>query len=1064
MAPKQKTKVQTTLLSFFGGGTASTPVAKAKPAVRPAPKKTKATTRATASPKKKVRVAKPVPQPVEDDDVLFSDFEDVEEIRTAATGARRAVIESDSEDEFIAPDEELEDLDAVLQGLNEGAPAAGMKTPGRAAVASIKSPARSPTTEDEVEVEQEQEDHCLGDFSPTSPPQPRGRRPKAAMPAPVKEVGRFSFMVDRKDLAGRRPGEEGYDSNTLLITPGQMSKLTNFEQQFWGVKQRNMDTVILFKKGKFYEMFEQDADVGHRELDLRITERVNMRMTGVPEAGWERWAARLLARGYRVGRVEQVGTAAQATKQKAKIIKRELVEVLTGGTVADPAMVPTRATTYLLALAEDPASTTDAPAYGYTLLNASSGVFHVGSAVDTIHLDTLRTILHQTDPREVLLSPTINAGVATFIRRRLGRLASPFDAPEDAVATMLGLGDGRTVPDVVKAHPRPVGMVFGYLKGLKLLPELLANGSWVPYDVTTHGDALQLDVSSMENLAVLANEDGGVRGTLLEYLGRTSTAMGHRLLRTWLCRPLRRLDAIKERQDAVRALHGAFPTHQAVVAALDPLPDLERLFSRGLAGKLGLAHFVRLLDGLEACSAVRAAVEPLPSPALQEFVSSDMWDALDAMQEHYTAAFDRERAAAGALEVTPGAHAGFDAASALVRELESRLAAELDHIQQSFPEAGYEHLQAEGYQVVLPPKVTPPDDWKLMSRTKAKARYWPPAVQRLVTDHTVAKDELKDVQAGMLSDFQRAMAKWRGAVTDMLNGIAQIDLLAAFATVAATSPVTVCLPDIQPEVTKAGDAFFTASELRHPAAAASGAFIPNDVTLGGPAPSVTLLTGPNLGGKSTVLRQVCLAVILGQVGAFVPAAECSFTVADAVLTRCGARDMILSGQSTLHVELAEAARILHQATPNTVAILDELGRGASAVDGHALGFAAVTAIAAAGYRCLFATHDHALVRDVAGGPDVSPCFMDCAVDDASGDIRFFYTLRPGILNKSFGPNVAQLAGVPLTIVRHAQQLSAEREAQEARSVLMAAIDNADGPDGAAYLQTRAAEWVRLTGE
>ncbi|KAG9394333.1 Mismatch repair protein Msh6 [Carpediemonas membranifera] len=1093
MAPKQKTKVQATLLSFFGAGAQQTSKATMQPAPTPKAVKTKAPQRTPkATPAKRARKAdKPVVQekPVKAkqpqasvalDDDLLSDFED-----EAPTSQPAAVSNNDSSDEefVVDADEPLEDLDAVLATLSsQPVDRDRPKVDVSPAVSPMPQRGKARTMLDDDEEEDDDEpsqpeetDAVLAGFSPTSPRKARAaRRPTVSTGKADKEAAtRFPFLVHRKDAKGRRPGDPGFDSNTLLITPDQMASMTNFEQQFWAVKRDHMDTVILFKKGKFYEMFEGDADVGHRELDLRITERVNMRMTGVPESGWERWAAKLLARGYRVGRVEQVETAAQASKGKSKIIKRELIEVLTSGTVVDPDMVPSRSTTFLLALAPDPADTATAPAYGFVLMNASSGLFHMGRVADTPQLDGLRTLLHHSDPREVLVDPTLNSAVIAHMRRRLGRLCSTQTA-EDAIAAMNGhprfaeaeAADAprQYVPAVVTQYPAAtgaLGMVYAYLRELKLLDELVANGAWTAYELTTQSGTLQLDVSTLENLAVLTNDDGGSAGTLLEYVDRAKTAMGHRRLRDWVCRPLRGLAEIQERQEVVRAFMEDFGVLQTTVGTLDRVPDVERLVSRALSGKLPLGHFLRLLRAVETCREVRAALESLAGTAIVgEFVAADHWASVDDMLAFFYGAFDVAQAAEGKFIVNDGFHANHDKTRALIAKLESELEDRLADIQVDLPHAKFEHLQAERYQVVVRPDDAVPNDWRLMSRTKAKARYWPADVAPLVRDHAAATDDLKAIQGGLLADVQRDVSRWRGALNGLLDGIATIDILAAFASVALSSTQSVCLPTLLPEVTEPGAASFTATGLTHPSASRASGFIPNDVAIGGAAPSLLLLTGPNLGGKSTLLRQVSLAVILGQIGACVPAAACEFTIADAVLTRCGARDLILSGQSTLHVELSEAARILNTATPNSLAILDELGRGASSTDGHALGFAAVTAIAESGNRAIFATHDHSLVRDVRDSDRIEAYYMACEVPEGSDDIKFFYKLTKGSLNSSFGPNVAKLAGVAQTIVEHAQQLAADRERLEAGTALIAALEHGAGE---AFVQTRAAEWVRLMG-
>ncbi|KAI8462894.1 MAG: muts domain V-domain-containing protein [Monoraphidium minutum] len=621
---------------------------------------------------------------------------------------------------------------------------------------------------------------------------------------------------------------------------------------------------------------------------------------------------------------------------------------------------------------------------------------------------------------------------------------------------------------------------------------------------------MALDGAALENLELLENSAGGTAGTLLALLDHCTTPFGRRRLRQWLVRPLFRAADIARRQDAVEELMTPLADAAgAVRRSLAGVCDMERVLARlaasagGEGGGVGreAPHVVlyedvskkrvqRLVGAVRDMGAVGRALAELekacPSSAqLSALAGGGRWDSVEgALQEMEAAADWKEAQATGRVVPSHGADEAYDAACDLVSSTEDDLDDYLTLVRQKMgcKEVKYVAQNKESHVLEVPESALGrvPSSFALVSQKKGFKRYTTDKLKTLVKALAEAHEAREDAMGGILQSLERKFVARRELWSSAVEAAAVLDALMALAGAALSAEGVMTRPRVldAPDSDTAAPAsagrpagpYFHARQLRHPAGVcggAGGAFVPNDVRLGGGGPRLLLLTGPNMGGKSTLLRQVCLAAVLAQVGAWVPAEELEMTAMDGVYVRMGARDNILAGhdnilagQSTFFVELNETAAMLHRATERSLVALDELGRGTATLDGAAIASAVLEHLAHSTRCCgLFATHYHQLSCDPAPSasaaepaaaaadaegapPPAAPMHMGCAVagsgDDSEGgggggagraqEVTFLYQLTPGACPKSYGTNVARLAGLPGPVVSRAAEISRGHEA------------------------------------
>lgn len=698
---------------------------------------------------------------------------------------------------------------------------------------------------------------------------------------------RYPWLANVKDMDGNAPGHPDYDPRTIYVPPLAWSKFSPFEKQYWEIKQKFWDTVVFFKKGKFYELYENDATIGHQLFDLKLTDRVNMRMVGVPEMSLSHWANQFVAKGYKIARVDQSESALgkemrerDAKKGKEdKIIKRELACVLTAGTLVEGSMLQDDMATYCVAIKE--AVVDDLPAFGLAFVDTATGQFHVSEFVDDVDMTKFETFVAQTRPQEILLEKSC---VSTKALRILKNNTGPTTLwnylkpgkefwEGDITLKELEASDYFVSADDenVKAWPQVLrdarekellmsafGALTQYLRMLKIDRDLITIGNFEWYDPIKKASSLVLDGQTLINMEIFANSfDGGVDGTLFQLLNRCITPFGKRMFKQWVCHPLMDAKRINARLDAVDSLNADPSVRDQFSSQLTKMPDLERLISRVHAGVCKAQDFVRVLEGFEQIDYTMGLLKDSGSG---DGIIGQLIAAMPDMTEllaYWKTAFDRSKAKEnGILVPEPGVEEDFDTSQEFIEKLHKDLDNLLKKARRDLGSTAicYRDNGKEIYQLEVPIKVKNiPKDWNQMSATKQVKRYYFPELRSLIRKLQEAQEThsqiVKEVAGRFHARFDEHYGTWLAAV----RVISQLDCLISLAKASSSLGQPSCRPVFVDEERSV----LEFEELRHPCLASSvDDFIPNNIDLGGKEANINLLTGANAAGKSTILRMV----------------------------------------------------------------------------------------------------------------------------------------------------------------------------------------------------------------
>jgi DNA mismatch repair protein MSH6 len=884
----------------------------------------------------------------------------------------------------------------------------------------------------------------------------RKERPSASEPEK-----RYIWLANMQDGDRHPVGHPDYDARTLYIPPGAWDKFSPFEKQYWEIKSKFWDTIVFFKKGKFYELYEKDASVGHQLFDLKLTDRVNMRMVGVPEASLDMWATQFVAKGHKVARVDQMESALakemrerddnKSTAKKAdKVIRRELAAVLTAGTLVDTGMLQSDMSTYCMAIKE--IDRDNLPAFGVAFVDTASAQFQLCEINDDIDMTKFETLIAQMRPGELLIEKSCISAKALRILKNntapstIWNFLKPSKEfwPADIAIREIEANNyfESATEDNIEAWP-PVlreareqelvmssfGALLQYLRTLKIERDLVTCGNFQWYDPIRKATTLVLDGQSLINLEIFANSfDGSGEGTLFAMLNRCITPFGKRLLRQWVCHPLADAQKINARLDAVDALNADSTIMDNFSASLSKLPDLERLISRVHANRCKAQDFLKVLEGFEQ---IEYTISLLKQFGEGEGVIGQLITAMPDLASAlspWKSAFDRDLAKKeDVLVPEPGVEEDFDNSQQEIDDCKANLEQVLKKARKDLGNNTimYRDIGKEIYQLEVPKKVKVPNTWDQMSATAKVARYYTPELRKLVRALQEAQEThgqiVREVATRFCKRFDEEYQTWLAAV----KIIAQLDCLISLAKASASLGE----PSCRPQFSESKRTIVEFEELRHPCMLNTvNDFIPNDVRLGGDAANISLLTGANAAGKSTILRMTCVAVIMAQVGCYLPCTSATLTPVDRIMSRLGANDNIFAAQSTFFVELSETQKILSEATPRSLVILDELGRGTSSYDGVAVAQAVLHDIASrVGCVGFFATHYRSLAKEFEFHPEVQNKRMRIHVDESSKSITFLYKLEEGVAEGSFGMHCAAMCGIPNKIIENAEKAAREWE-------------------------------------
>jgi DNA mismatch repair protein MutS len=799
---------------------------------------------------------------------------------------------------------------------------------------------------------------------------------------------------------------------------------TPLMKQFFAAKAENPDVLLLFRMGDFYELFYDDARKAARLLDITLTQRGSsagqpIPMAGVPVHAYEGYLARLVALGESVAICEQIGDPATSKG----LVERKVVRIVTPGTVTDEALLSERRDTLLLALARG------RNGYGLAWADLSSGRFLVNEVGND---DALEAELARLDPAELLVPDEqgwpVAIGERTGLRRRAPWL---FDADSGRrqLLQFFGLHDltGFGIDDKPLCIAAAAALL-GYVEETQKqrLPYLTAIA------VESSEAAIAMNAATRRHLELDTRVDGDTRNTLLGVLDSTVTPMGGRLLRRWLHRPLRDRRVLGERHHAVATLADS-RADSDLRERFRALGDVERILTRIALRSARPRDLSTLRDGLALLPELREVLAPLDSPRLQA-LATELGE--HAAQAHLLASAVVPQPPLLARDGGVIAD-GYDSELDELRRLSTHADQFLIDLEQREREASGIPTLKVGYNRVHGYYIEISKGQSAKAPTHYTRRQTLTGAERYITE------ELKQFEDKVLSARERSLAREKLLYDNLLealnedleslrrcaSALSELDVLACFAERAQA------LDWSRPQLTDAPGLHIERG--RHPVVEAvrDEPFTANDLLLGDDANDIRMLviTGPNMGGKSTYMRQNALIVLLAHIGSFVPAASAVIGPIDRILTRIGAGDDLARGQSTFMVEMSETSYILHHATSESLVLMDEIGRGTSTYDGLALADACARHLAAVNRSyTLFATHYFELTALAEPGSGIANVHLDAVEhrDHAGNEsLVFMHSVKEGPADRSFGLQVAALAGLPKTVVRQARARLAELEAQ-----------------------------------
>ena len=830
------------------------------------------------------------------------------------------------------------------------------------------------------------------------------------------------------------------------------NELTPMRRQYNDIKEKNQDCILFFRLGDFYEMFDEDAKVAARELDLTLTTRDRNKpkeeqtpMCGVPYHSVDSYIARLVQKGYKVAICEQMEDPALAKG----IVERDITRIVTPGTVTESCMLDESRNNYMGCLYGEGGR------IGLAFCDVSTGAFFATVCADAA---SAASELGRFSPSEVL---------------RFGS-SSHEEIIEDALFHRLNccVDEGReeqfhkaAAEELLERH---FGMSLAEL-GLTGLPEaIIASGSLLQTLLTlqkndlahirqlqyyTTGRFMELDMDARRNLELTETlRSKEKKGTLLWVLDKTHTAMGGRMLRSWLEKPLLDPVEIDRRQRAVEELVSSTISRGELTEVLRDVTDLERVMTRVVTGTVNCRDLLGLARGLRALPEVKKQLLSMDASLLQRLGNeidplTDCADMIESTIVDEPPLTVRE----GGI-IRPGANADADKLRDIMQGGTSTIAAieasEKDKTGIRTLKVSYNRVF--GYYIEVSKSfVGQVPDYYIRKQTLTNCeRYITPELKELEEQVLTAKERLTALEYQIFTQLREHLAAQAARVQTAAAAVAAADTLCSLATVAVKQGYC------RPEITLGSE--ISIRDGRHPVVEQmlkDALFVPNDTDLGAKDNQVSIITGPNMAGKSTYMRQVALIVLMAQMGSFVPARSARIGIVDRVFTRIGASDDLASGQSTFMVEMAEVASILKYATSKSLLILDEIGRGTSTYDGMAIARAVLEYAASPrqlGAKTLFATHYHELASIEAELPNVKN--YNIAVKKRGDKMIFLRKIVPGATDDSFGVEVAKLAGLPSSVVSRARQILKELEAEGGKS---APIVNREPEDQMNMLDLRA---------
>lgn len=809
-------------------------------------------------------------------------------------------------------------------------------------------------------------------------------------------------------------------------------KLTPMLQQYLEIKEQHQDAILFYRMGDFYEMFFEDAIDASKILGITLTSRNNksdankVPMCGIPYHAAQNYLAKLIKAGRRVAICEQTEDPSQAKG----IVKREVIRVISPGVVTDDQLLDDKANHYLAAI--NRRTQGGRTLYGLSFLDLSTGEFLIGECEDaTADNSAVLDQLTRMSPAEILVSDQGRSELDPLLKQAQILLPDlciteqpaftfEYDGAEEAlldhfkVVNLAGFGCDSMAQAICVA-----GALLQYVQQTQKT-DITHIETLSPIDVAS---ILHIDDSSRRNLELTQTIIGGKRdGSLLAVLDHTSTPMGARLLRHHLLFPLQDVSRINARLDAVTHLYGSGTLRKQLREKLGAIYDIERLNSRVVLGSANGRDMLALKQSLAHLPEIKDLVAYCPTSAFQTI--TDELDTLDDLH-HLLATAIHEEAPITVRDgnlIKEGYNEELDELIVLLRD-GKKLILDLENTEREHTgiaklKVGFNKVFGYFIEVSKIHSDKVPEHYIRKQTLVNAERFITPELKEFENKVLGAQEKRLELEYSLFSAIRQRLARQSSQILKTAQLLARIDFFATMAEIAHRFHYS------RPEVNDGPDIIIT--EGRHPVierSLAAGKFVPNDLHLNQHSDEVLIITGPNMAGKSTVLRQTALIVLMAQMGSFIPAEKAQIGVVDKIFTRVGAMDDLRRGQSTFMVEMNETANILNNATSKSLVILDEIGRGTSTYDGLAIAWAVAEDLVhkeGIGVKTLFATHYHELTDLAANEERVRN--YSIAVREWNDSIIFLHKLIQGGTNRSYGIQVAGLAGVPDRVVRRAGEI------------------------------------------
>ncbi len=797
-----------------------------------------------------------------------------------------------------------------------------------------------------------------------------------------------------------------------------LESITPIRQQYLRIKKKYQETIVLFRLGDFYETFDEDARITSRELEIVLTSREmgkgnKIPMAGIPYHAIDNYLAKLINRGYKVAICEQL-TKPGATKG---IVQRDVIRVVTPGTVVEPLLLDSKVNNYLTSLV------IEGDAAGIAYVDITTSEF----ATTQLPLDRVRNELERLKPSEVIVGEGTDLTKLQLVMpvTKLDNYHFEIEVARQALlehfstATLDGFGCSG-LPLAISG----AGAIIHYIQETQ--KGTLGQLTWLSTYTT---DAfMALDLQTQNNLELFRGSSGSIKGSLLSVVDLTKTAMGSRLLKRRLVQPLLDIKELNKRHDAVEWFTENSLARAQTIAFLTNIADLERIINR-ITGNLAVPNeLIALKRTLTVIPKLKEALgnnatgsaidwlkdELKPQPEVIELINQ-------AIVEEPTTTIGE----GGAIK------SGFSEELDNLRSISKNAKQYLANLERTEQEKtgiknlkiGYNHVFGYYIEISKSNIAQAPENYIRKQTLSTGERYFTPELKDYESTILNARERIEELETELFQRVCKQIAANRPAILALAEAIEQIDVYASLAEVAIRNNYK------RPKLTDDDEIIIKGG--RHPVVERSltdTSFVPNDTYLSNKDTQLVILTGPNMAGKSTYLKQVAIIVLLAQIGSFVPVDEATIGLVDRIFTRIGAREDLTSGQSTFMVEMVETAAILNNATPRSLLILDEIGRGTSTYDGLSIARAVAEYIhnhPRLGAKTLFATHYHEMVALADYLPRVKN--YNVAVKEDKGEVIFLRKIVPGGVDKSYGIHVGKLAGLPKTVVHRSQEILDELE-------------------------------------